>query len=63
MPFSETKSHKQEYWKEHFELYLKPLIERVEQVKAFRSEPLRGSIAIARAKWPDEVAYLGKESF
>ena len=45
MPFSNTKSHNQEYWTKHFELFLKPLIEGIEQVKGFRSEPLRGSIA------------------
>lgn len=46
MPFSKTKEHHtQEYWARHFESYLKPLIEGIENLEAFRSEPLRGDIA------------------
>lgn len=46
MPFSETKPpHTIEYWKRHYVSYLKPLIESVKGLKAFRSEPLRGNIA------------------
>lgn len=46
MPFSETKGHHTaEYWTRHFSSYLKPLIEEVEGLEAFRSEPLRGNIA------------------
>jgi len=47
MPFSRTREHhSEEYWKRHFESYLKPLIEKNQQLEAFRSEPLRGDIAI-----------------
>jgi hypothetical protein len=46
MPFSETKeNHTTEYWARHFSSYLKPLIESVRGLVAFRSEPLRGNIA------------------
>ena len=45
MPFSATISHNQDYWKKHFEKFLKPNIEKIEDVIAFRSEPLRGNIA------------------
>ncbi len=46
MPFSETKGHHTaEYWTRHFSSYLKPLIEEVNGLEAFRSEPLRGNIA------------------
>ena len=46
MPFSKTKEHHTEdYWTRHFNLYLKPLIEKSGEFEAFRSEPLRGNIA------------------
>lgn len=46
MPFSETKPpHTTEYWRRHYDSYLKPLIESVRGLEAFRSEPLRGNIA------------------
>lgn len=46
MPFSKTKEHHtDEYWKNHFTFFLKPLIERNPQLEAIRSEPLRGDIA------------------
>jgi hypothetical protein len=46
MPFSKTiEHHTEEYWKRHFDLYLKPLIERSNDLEAFRSQPLRGDIA------------------
>lgn len=46
MPFSKTKEHhNEEYWKRHFDSYLKPLIERCNDLEAFRSQPLRGDIA------------------
>jgi hypothetical protein len=46
MPFSETnENHTTEYWARHFSSYLKPLIESVKGLEAFRSEPLRGNIA------------------
>jgi len=46
MPFSETKPpHTIEYWKRHYVSYLKPLIESVRGLEAFRSDPLRGNIA------------------
>lgn len=45
MPFSQTKGHDAEYWTRHFDLFLKPLIEKNERFEAFRSEPIRGDIA------------------
>jgi len=46
MPFSGTnENHTTEYWARHFSSYLKPLIEAVKELEAFRSEPLRGNIA------------------
>lgn len=45
MPFSKTENHTQAYWTRHFNLYLKPLIEKNGNLEAFRSEPLRGDIA------------------
>lgn len=45
MPFSATKSHDEKYWERQFNLFLKPIIEKVKNVKAYRSEPLRGSIS------------------
>lgn len=44
MPFSKTMSHEEEYWDNHFKKFLKPLVEDVKNVAAFRSEPLRGDI-------------------
>lgn len=46
MPFSGTNdNHTTEYWTRHFGSYLKPLIESIKRLEAFRSEPLRGNIA------------------
>jgi hypothetical protein len=46
MPFSKTKEHHtDEYWTRHFNSYLKPLIEKKNNLEAFRSQPLRGDIA------------------
>lgn len=46
MPFSKTiEHHTEQYWMRHFNSYLKPLIEKNEQLEAFRSQPLRGDIA------------------
>jgi hypothetical protein len=45
MPFSQTEHHSQEYWTNHFEYYLKPLIEKTGKLSVFRSEPLKGNIA------------------
>lgn len=45
MPFSTTSDeHTEEYWTEHFEKFLKPLIEENPDFEARRSEPLRGDI-------------------
>ncbi|MDD5472812.1 MAG: hypothetical protein PHU34_01550 [Candidatus Methanoperedens sp.] len=45
MPFSQTTDeHTEEYWKEHFENFLKPLIEENLDFEARRSEALRGDI-------------------
>lgn len=45
MPFSKTsKEHTEEYWTKHFRTFLKPLIEECPEVKAYRSEPLRGDV-------------------
>lgn len=45
MPFSKTsEEHTEEYWTEHFETFLKPHIEECQELKAIRSEPLRGDI-------------------
>lgn len=45
MPFSQTtKSHTKEYWDNHFENFLKPLIDSCNEVEAFRSVPLRQDI-------------------
>jgi len=42
MPFSGTSAtHTKEYWNNHFENFLKPIIESCNNVEAFRSEPLR----------------------
>lgn len=45
MPFSKTSDeHTEEYWTEHFESFLKPLIEECSELEAHRSEALRGDI-------------------
>jgi hypothetical protein len=45
MPFSATSDkHTDDYWTQHFECFLKPLIEECNDLKAIRSEPLRGDI-------------------
>lgn len=45
MPFSKTsEEHTEEYWTNHFETFLKPLIEESKELEAHRSEPLRGDI-------------------
>lgn len=45
MPFSKTTDkHTEDYWTEHFERFLKPLIEENPGLEARRSEPLRGDI-------------------
>lgn len=44
MPFSETKSHNEQYWKNHFEKFLKPMVEQTGFLEAYRSEPLRGDL-------------------
>ena len=45
MPFSETtEEHTEEYWTSHFDSFLKPLIEEIPNLKAKRSEAIRGDI-------------------
>lgn len=45
MPFSETsEKHTEKYWTDHFQNFLKPLIEECGQLEARRSESLRGDI-------------------
>jgi hypothetical protein len=45
MPFSKTtEEHTEEYWNNHFESFLKPLISSCIGVEAFRSVPLRQDI-------------------
>jgi hypothetical protein len=44
MPFSETKSHKEEYWTNHFDFFLKPFIEKKLKMKAQKSKALIGDI-------------------
>jgi hypothetical protein len=45
MPFSETtKEHTEDYWTEHYESFLKPLIEEIPEIEAHRSEALRQNI-------------------
>jgi hypothetical protein len=45
MPFSQTTSeHTEAYWNDHFNKFLKPLIESNPQLEARRSDPLRGDI-------------------
>lgn len=45
MPFSKTTDdHTEEYWTEHYESFLKPLIEEIPEIEAHRSEALRQNI-------------------
>lgn len=44
MPFSKTDSHPEAYWTAHFEKFLKPLIEEVENVEVSRSQAARRGI-------------------
>jgi hypothetical protein len=45
MPFSKTSKIKTErYWSDHYKTYLQPLIEKVKDLNAERSKPLRGDI-------------------
>ena len=45
MPFTDTTpEHTEKYWTEHYENFLKPLIEEVPNISAHRSEALRGDI-------------------
>jgi len=45
MPFSTTtEKHTEEYWTNHFNSFLKPLIEERLDLEAHRSEPLRGDV-------------------
>lgn len=45
MPFSKTsEEHTEQYWTSHFKTFLKTLIEESPNVKAYRSEPLRGDV-------------------
>jgi hypothetical protein len=46
MPFSQTtEDHTVQYWSRHFTAYLKPLIEKNENVQVTRQEPLTGNDA------------------
>ena len=45
MPFNKTtREHTDKYWTEHYENFLKPLIEEMPNISAHRSEALRGDI-------------------
>jgi hypothetical protein len=44
MPFSDTEHHTETYWTNHFEDFLKPLIEENPELEAYRSKPLHGDI-------------------
>jgi len=45
MPFSETnEKHTEEYWTQHYEKFLEPLIETNKSLMAVRSEVLRGDV-------------------
>ena len=45
MPFSKTREeHTKKYWTDHFEKFLKPIIEENPELKAHRSKALRGDI-------------------
>ena len=46
MPFSKTtENHTAQHWARHYNLYLKPLIEKVENIEAFHCEPLTDDVA------------------
>ena len=45
MPFSDTKNHSEKYWTDHFNKYLKKIIEEVDGVQVFRSQASRGAIS------------------
>ena len=40
MPFSDSKSHSQLYWDKHYELFLKPIVEK-NGLNVSRSKPFR----------------------
>lgn len=45
MPFSQSSAeHTEEYWTNHFNKFLKPLIEEIPEVEAYRVESLHGDI-------------------
>ncbi|MFX1558490.1 MAG: hypothetical protein ACFFC9_14650, partial [Promethearchaeota archaeon] len=45
MPFSKSsENHSEEYWTEHYNNFLKPLIEEVPGIEAHRVDALRGDI-------------------
>ncbi len=45
MPFSKTSEiHTEDYWTKHFETFLKFIIDPIPNIKAYRSESLRGDI-------------------
>jgi len=45
MPFAKTtEEHTEDYWSNHFEEFLKPLVEEFPQIKAHRSTPLNSDI-------------------
>lgn len=45
MPFSQTsETHTEDYWSKHFETFLKLVVDPIPNIKAYRSEPLRGDI-------------------
>ena len=45
MPYSKTSDiHTDEYWQNHYHKFLKPLIEEVPNIEAFRVKPIRGDI-------------------
>jgi len=45
MPFSTTsETHTEDYWSKHFETFLKVIVDPIPNIKAYRSEALRGDI-------------------
>jgi hypothetical protein len=50
MPFSSTEKRTEEEWTRHFEKCLKPIIEEIPKVEAFRSSPLREDVQEAIIK-------------
>jgi len=44
MPFSETQSHPEKYWTEHYESFLKPIIAECGNIDVSRSQPTRGNL-------------------